>query len=204
MRITLLAGLLLSLLLLARGMAITLHEESAPPAPAGERQTAVAAGKTGFAFYPPVPAELLDLNPGYIFNEARAMSRESRPGKKEAEAVIAISDISYVGSAISSERRIGIISYPEPAAGFSHVAGRVRPGSRPAGGRHVHLAPGETFSGYLVADVLPDRIVFEKDGIRIEKPLIRREPSKTAPQLQADRKPQERPFKGTIIRSGRS
>jgi hypothetical protein len=202
LRITLITGLSISLLLLARGIAVTLQEETAPVSPVIERQAAVAPGKPGFAFYPPVPVKLPDLNQGYIFNAARSLTHEPLEEKKEpAEPLIAVADISYIGSAISSDRRTGVIAYVEPSASFRQTPGRTRSGSQQSASKHVHLAPGDSFGGYLVVQVLPDSIVFEKDGLRIEKPLVTQEGS-TSPHLQAGRRTQDRPA-GDTFRPGR-
>jgi hypothetical protein len=199
LRITLISGLLISLFFLVRAIAGTWQGEEVPVMPVSAQASPAAMSENRIVFYPPVPAELPDLNLGYLFNEARLLVVEPKTDKKDAEPMIAIADVSYIGSVISSDRRVGIIGYREQGAaiGLQQASGRIRPGGQAAAAvdKHAHLAPGENFSGYLVVEVLPEKIVFEKDGIKIEKSIVKANKDRKAPmpQLQVDRRQHERP-----------
>jgi hypothetical protein len=200
LRLTLIGGLLISFALLIQGIAGNRQQEIMPAAPIAENtQAAKPIGKPGFAFYPPVPVELPDLNEGYLFNTARVLTEEPEPEEENVEEApsepgIDIANVYYIGSVIGSERRIGIIAYQEETDHHHRIGAGRRPASRErtAGGSHEHLALGATFNGYLVTEVLPDRIVFEKDGISIEKSLLSQERLPTPPQLQAGERTQRR------------
>jgi hypothetical protein len=200
LRIALISGLLISFFLLVRTIAGTWQEEVVPVMPVSDQASpATMSENRRLVFYPRVPAELPDLNLGYLFNEARLLVVEPKNDKKDAEPMIAIADVSYIGSVISSDRRVGIIGYQEQGAsiGLQQSSGRTRPGGQAAAAvdKHAHLAPGENFSGYLVVDVLPEKIVFEKDGIKIEKSIVKvnKDRRTPMPQLQVDRRTQGRP-----------
>lgn len=198
LRIILVLGLLLSFFLLVGGMSAIWREEPAatvevadktPPRKAMERRE--------IQFYPPVPGRLPDLNRGYVFNEARSLANEGEgEGVAEPAADTTLDEATYVGSVISGERRIGVISYTEQTASQPRAVTRGRPViGAPAGeSKHVQLAPGETFGGYTVAEVLPDRIVFEKNGRKVEKLLTADKQRKQPPQqLQGARRAQRQP-----------
>jgi hypothetical protein len=200
LRITLISGLLISFFLLVGAIAVTWQEDPVPVAPVTDQaRPAAMPEKPGMAFYPQVPAELPDLNLGYVFNEARLLVVEPKSDKKDAEPMVGIADVVYIGSVISSDRRIGIIGYREQGTASQQqpAPGRARPGGQTAAAvdKHAQLTPGETFSGYLVVDVLPEKIVFEKEGIQIEKSILKANKERRAPmpQLQVDRSRQWRP-----------
>ncbi|MDA8165893.1 MAG: hypothetical protein M0017_12785 [Desulfobacteraceae bacterium] len=147
-------------------------------------------------FYPPVPGRLPDLNQGYVFNEARSLVDEKN-GEAAAVADTTLDDATYVGSVISGKRRIGVVAYTEKSIGQQPqrfvIRGRPDMAGAQAGAsqsKHIELAPGETFGGYTVAEVLPDRIVFKKNGRSMEKLLDVAKERKPPPTLPAGRRPQ--------------
>jgi hypothetical protein len=195
LRLFIALGLLLSFLLLAASMMTTWREEPVPAVEVAEKtRSGMAAERRKLNFYPPVPARLPDLNKGYIFNEPRYLADEKSEEGVEAAADATLDEVSYIGSVISGERRIGIIAYAEknPAQQL-RVGGRGRPlnVANQVENKHVRVVPGETFGGYTVAEVLPDRLLFEKDGMKIEKLLAADKERKPPPaQLQGARRTQ--------------
>ena len=204
LRISLIIGLLLTFAFLVKGIADTWRGESIPaPSAAQPARSRTAPEATRVRFYPPVPSRLPDLNQGYVFNEARSLADDDQaPDDNTAqEASVSISDVIYVGSVISGEQRLGIISYPVKEPPAQRPRSFSRPGRRGGSVEYEHdrLAPGETFSGFTVADVLPDRIIFEKGGRKIEKLLSEADKERTPPppQVQEAQKTRRRPTGST-------
>lgn len=129
-------------------------------------------------FNPEIAKPLPDLNQGYVFVEDRELDESdldefTSDGKKEPEIVSStdLEEVFYEGSVIIGELRKALVAYPAAPA-------NVEKGSRtraPVKGRaasvlqHEQLDQGALFMGFVVARVEEDRIVFEKDGEKIEK-----------------------------------
>ncbi len=131
-------------------------------------------------FYPPVPTRLPSLDEGYLFHQTRKLDGVSESeGEEElktaenagdAEAPVDMTKVVYIGSIITGNINKAIISYP---AGKTRARGRNTPvrGRSASSSEYAHLAEGDDFSGYKVTSVAPGKIVFEKGGETIEKPL---------------------------------
>ncbi len=127
-------------------------------------------------FNPEVPSPLPDLAEGYLFTQDRLLDESdldalNKDGKQEKEIVsdLDLEEVTYSGSIIIGDLRKGLISY---SSGQSQVKKGVRGATK---GRvvmtHKQLNQGEVFKGFLVALVDEDRIVFERDGEKVEKLL---------------------------------
>ncbi|MDT8336100.1 MAG: hypothetical protein RQ753_10415 [Desulfurivibrionaceae bacterium] len=123
--------------------------------------------------YPPVPAMLPDLNENYLFNSERSFAEDVQDAGVAAEPMD-LTGITYTGSLIVGQIRIGLITYQEDVsvAGASPAAGQA--GSR----RRVptrtviknkQLAVGENFMGYVVEEIAKDRLVLKKGDEMIVK-----------------------------------
>jgi hypothetical protein len=203
LRLFLVLGLLLSLFILVGGMTATWREEPVPPVEEMEKTPPrTVTDRRQPEFYPPVPGRLPDLNKGYIFNEARVLVDE-KEGEGAAELVVdtTLDEAAYIGSVIKGQRRIGIVSYTEKSGAPPRAVTRGRPVmAAPVGeSKHIQLAPGETFGGYTVAEVLPDRIVFAKNGRTMEKLLNVDKERKQAPQLQGTRPAQRQGGQARVV-----
>jgi hypothetical protein len=180
-------GLLLSFFFLIGSMVATWRQEAVSTAGMDKTRTSTVPVRKKMDFYPPVPARLPDLNRGYIFNEARFLADEKDTEKGPAESTVeaTIDEVMYIGSVITGKRRIGIIAYTEKNEKQSPVVsrGQGRPviTKQQAENKHAQLAPGETFGGFTVAEVLPDRIVFKKNGRKVEKLLAAGKERKSPP-----------------------
>lgn len=183
MRISIIIALLLSLLFLLRS-GITAWQYSPVPAPLkiGNEQESTYNGKADLKFFHQVPVQLPDLHKGYIFNVERELAEEE-PTDLETKTDKDIGDeididfdsVNYAGSIIIGDRHKAIVSYavaPPRRTARSRVR-QVTPRSRQAAGKnkHAQLESGDTFYGYKVTGIYPDKIVFERDEEKIEKRL---------------------------------
>jgi hypothetical protein len=180
-------ALSLSLIFLVKESVVALRADNTPAPPASEGrqaklQTPYPAGEN-MIFYPPVPVALPDLNKGYLFNEERMIegaAGENGGGTEEdlTEPSVDMDTVFYAGSIIIGEMRKGLVMFP-PAK--MPVPTRRTPTKQapapPTERNYVQLGVGETFSGYNVVAVEPDRIVFQKGADTIEK--ILNDPKKT-------------------------
>lgn len=179
LRLSITIGLLLALLLLARVLAVSWQSAGSwEPPPEKEKARRIRTLPPRPArFYPQTPAVLPDLNKGYVFNAERSLSEEEQ-GEGDGEVVevgVDIDKVTYSGSIITSGKRIAIIAYPAPRITPRRVAGRPVRIRRPiAGGPldHKQVSEGDIFSGYTVAAILPEKIIFEKGAEKVEKLLF--------------------------------
>jgi hypothetical protein len=180
-------ALSLSLIFLVKESVVALRADNTPAPPASEGrqvkpQTTYTAEKN-VVFYPPVPISLPDLNKGYLFNEERMIegaAGENADGTEEDSTgpSVDMDTVFYAGSIIIGEMRKGLVMFP-PAK--MPVPTRRTPTKQapapPKEKNYAQLGIGETFSGYKVVAVEPDRIVFQKGADTIEK--ILNDPKKT-------------------------
>ncbi len=171
-------GLFLSLIILARGMIITLDTAPLKNVEDYQKQkrSRPAAIVKPIQFYPPPPPVLPDLNSNYLFNEERSIAgnlTEEGPSG-EQEIAVNIRDVFYVGSVITDEYHKGIVAYPvSKTPPTAAPRGRRLPAAAPveSGMEQVFLTIGDNLGGYKVTEVEPDRIVFKKGTEVIEKML---------------------------------
>lgn len=186
LRLVITIALLGTFFSLVSGMAGTWRDTTLPePEPSRAKPSRPGAASKNIQFYPPVRAPLPELSDGYLFVESRALAGGEKGGGEQESVYVGIDDVFYVGSIISDTLTKGIVAFPDSQGGSRAR----RPGSA-AGGKmkHVSLAPGDTFSGYKVSEVHPDRMVFTKGGEKIEKPLYDPAKKRTAAK-PARRKP---------------
>lgn len=192
LRLGLTVTLCLVFLLLMKELVATFKENPVPPEQPSETQkTKPYVAPRPISLYPAVPARLPDMTDGYLFTETRSIEGEAPAGRNVSSHLVDIDDVLYEGSLIVGDTRKAIISYPEKKGGVTR-AGRYGAKSRNVGKdlEHVQLIVGEAISGYKVVEILPEKIVFEKSGERIEKKLydsdkqrqITSSPQKSSPQ----------------------
>jgi len=146
------------------------------------RPVPLSGSEAGLGQKPAVRA-VPEVGDGYLFNEERQLDvadlgefGESAQETSE-ETAGGLEQVFYSGSLIVGDRRQGLITYQENNRGggqlnrVNRYPGRVLPGAAEAqsGSQHQVLKPGDRFMGYLVVAVEPEKIVFEKGGVKLEK-----------------------------------
>ena len=183
MRISIIIALLLSLIFLLRS-GITAWQYSPVPAPLKTEDVQESAfhGKEDIKFFHSVPVQLPDLHKGYIFNVERELVVEE-PTELEAKTDKDIGDeididfdgVSYSGSIITGDRHKAIVSYSvtPPRRTARARSSRITRRKMQAASKtkYAQLEAGDTFYGYKVTGIYPDKIVFERDDEKIEKLL---------------------------------
>jgi hypothetical protein len=150
-------------------------------------------------FNPEVPSPLEDLNEGYIFLEARELLESdfaafNRGGKKDETPsvdTVDFDEVFYSGSIIIGELRKALVTYPTVQQNVKKGARRGTAKGRGAL-KHEQLDQGGEFMGFLVESVEEDRIVFAKNGERVEKFLHDQNKARVVVKGSA-RKPATRP-----------
>lgn len=138
-------------------------------------------------FNPPVVTPLPDVNKGYVFSEKREFVKDAppEPGKSAQveQGPDPLASVLYSGSVIVGNLRRALVSYQEQSR---ETARRPPPGrgSTPAAAqgtvRNKQLHQGDSFLGYVVATIEPDRIVFAKGELKVEKFLYDRNKKRLA------------------------
>lgn len=197
-RLGLAAALILCLLVQGYALIEALRfdplQESAPMADKERAGKRVVPRSAGVSFYAKPPAQLPDLNTGYIFNEQRNLAGAAGsvvPGRKVED--VSMENVEYSGSVITQASTRALLTYT--------ITGPATRRRVAAGGREGHLTVevGDTVDGYKVSEILPEKIIFTKGGEKIEKILrdrakareqavpqtLRRVPTPTSPQSAA-------------------
>jgi len=173
---SIISGLLIAFLLLARSCFIAWQTGQIPVSPdvdSSGKPTAVVSQEK-IDFYPPPPTTMPDLHKSYLFNEQRELDPTSTA--TEGNDSFKLSDVTYSGSIIIGEEKKALISFSASAKDQPKEQPRRRGqvASRAAvkNVTHQQLVVGEQFNGYEVMEILPERIVFAKNGETIERPLF--------------------------------
>lgn len=144
-------------------------------------------------FNPAVPESLPDVEKGYLFSEKRKVEKEVpmadlkpavvEPGPEILDSVV------YTGSVIIGDLRRALVTFQEPSREAAPGGKPPRPGTprRPpspeaaqAASQNKQLRPGERLLGFVLALVEPNRIVFEKGNLKVEKFLYDRNKKRIA------------------------
>lgn len=186
--ILIIIGLLLSLLFLLQGIWFTLRTDyivALAPQTSQEEKIEKEASATLVKnlLFPEVPTSIPDLTQGYLFTEERTleegdMQKAEEEGQTGGEKAVDLAQVFYEGSIIMGENKVAIII----TSALEVAAGPKQPFSFPKKGgagphpgatvtRHLQLKTGETLGEYVVADILPDKVVFKKGEETIEKLL---------------------------------
>lgn len=135
-------------------------------------------------FNPPVPPTMPDFKTGYLFNEDRQIEEEKEaPQEPEEENLDSddigiatdINEVTYSGAIITETFKRAIITYsPAPqqqAKSERPTSGRIKKiASRGrASLENTQLSEGDLISGYKVASILENKIVFRKGEETVEK-----------------------------------
>lgn len=207
LRLIIIASLLLTLVFSVRGIILTWLADELPAAPSGKSED---SGDMGTAAGPrlkdvrsslKLPDPMPDLHDGYLFTEERTLGEHTSQdaeteaqGPADAETQMDLKDLKYDGSIIIGEKKVALVTYPktelaESGAAPSSPPTKQRPGAHTASPSltgekaHAMLAQGDTFGRYRVAEVAPDKIIFEKNNEMYEKLLY--DPTKSRPTAPA-------------------
>ena len=118
------------------------------------------------SLHPTPPAIAPDLNQGYLFNAERSLNGGGGKGSQARDAAnVAIEKIHYSGSIITDSNPKALLSYAVGGPADSGAGGAPKQG-------FLRVAEGDTVNGYTVAEILPEKIVFSRDGQKITKLLF--------------------------------
>jgi len=203
MRLIIAAVLFISLFAMMRGVSTTWRENRLS-SPAVVKKTAkpvatdnITPEKT--ATPPMQPGKLPDLKVGYLFNADRLLVGDG--DRKKAEDLAASNDLGiqtdiksvvYSGSIIGDNLKQAIIVVPgakKRQAAKRRSIRRKKSLSRGSKNiQNVRVKEGDLLSGYTVASISPEKIVFKKGNEQVEKLLYDPDKKRTAPSRQS-RKP---------------
>lgn len=180
LRIVIILALLVSLFYLVKHI-----QPVAEPGGAGKVATSrpvtapveVTTGEDSNRFNPPVVTPLPDVNKGYVFSEKREYVKTvplaAGKSAQVEQGPDPLASLLYSGSVIVGNLRRALVSYQEQTR--EPALRRPTPGRGPApavsqgGVRNKQLHQGDSFLGYVVAAIEPDRIVFAKGDLKVEK-----------------------------------
>ncbi len=133
---------------------------------------------------PPSSAALPNLQKGYLFNPERSLTNADNAASDKLNAAndlgiqTDISKVTYTGSIIGDNFKVAILTIPTPKTRLRRSSknrfspmNRFRPPRNRSAVKNLRVKEGDLLSGYEVAAITPDRIIFEKDGDKVEKLL---------------------------------
>jgi hypothetical protein len=191
-RLAMAVALLLVLLTQAWGLVSVLRDDPLRSLAVKGKKEASAAMMPGLqSLQPTPPAAPPDLNQGYLFSAERSLTGGGKGGKAQNAANVAIDKIHYSGSIITDK--------PKALLSFSLGGAEDSSGGGPQKQGFLRVAVGDTVNGYKVTEILPEKIIFSRDGQQITKllydkakdrglaptPLSGRGPSGQMPAAQA-------------------
>ncbi len=197
MRLAIAAILFISVFAMMRNISSTWRENRLP-VPVVAKKT---SGNAAPVALPPLaiskpltPSSLPDLKTGYLFNADRLLVGEEE--KKKAENLAAGNDlgiqadiktVTYSGSIIGDNLKQAIIVVPgvkKSRASKTRSVRRKKTSSRQKNVQNVLVKEGDLLSGYTVASISTEKIVFEKGDQKVEKLLYDPSKKRTAPTKQ--------------------
>lgn len=192
-RLAIAVALLLVLLAQAWGLVSVLRDDPLRSLAVKGKKEASAAMPPGLqSLQPTPPVAPPDLNQGYLFSAERSLAGGGKGGKSQNAANVAIDKIHYSGSIIADASPRALLSYALSGPEDSSGGGAQKQG-------FLRVAVGDTVNGYKVTEILPEKIIFSRDGQQITKllydkakdrglapaPLSGRGPSGQMPAAQA-------------------
>lgn len=148
-----------------------------------EKPPAETQGDGPGGFNPVVATPLPDINAGYVFSDKRKYEKDDPATAAKAALVEQgpdpLTTVLYAGSLIAGDLRRALVTYqelPKEAERRRSSSGRTQAAAAQGAVLKKQLNKGERFLGYVVAAIEPDRLVFEKGDLKVEKFLY--DPSK--------------------------
>lgn len=166
-RFAMAVALLLVLLVQAWGLVSVWRDDPLGSLASTEKKEVAAAKVSRTVSMQPVLGVVPDFNQGYIFNAERGLAAGSgRSGQSQNAANVAIDKIHYSGSIITATNPKALLSYSlgGPAVPQDGGVGPQKQG-------FLRVAVGDTVNGYKVTEILPEKIIFSRDGQQITKLL---------------------------------
>ncbi|MDR9500585.1 MAG: hypothetical protein RI601_02190 [Desulfurivibrionaceae bacterium] len=169
--------LVLLLLLLIKANIDTFR--SAPPRQERESAARKEGGRKKISpppitLNPPIRTDLPDLSSNYIFNVQRFLAEEERLGQTAQDSAhdIRPEDIVFNGALISEGYKKALVSYrlSSPSDRRTRQSGPQRQAARPS--QTIRLTVGDELDGYIVTEITPDFILFEKGPETLKKTLF--------------------------------
>lgn len=170
-RFAMAVALLLALLTQAWGLVSVLRDDPLRNLAANkgkkEAQAAIIPGRQ--SLQPTPPATPPDLNQGYLFSAERSLAEGNGKGgqaQKAGNVGVGIDKIHYSGSIITAANPKALLSY-------AHGGQPDSPGEGGGGQQQgfLRVAVGDTVDGCKVTEILPEKIIFSRDGQQITKLL---------------------------------
>jgi len=164
-RLAMAVALLLLLLAQAWGLVSLLRDDPLQSLAAkGKKETqAVVIPGGRQSLQPTPPATPPDLNQGYLFSAERSLAGGGKGGKAQNAANVAIDKIHYSGSIITDKPK-ALLSFALGGPEDSSGGGAQKQG-------FLRVTVGDTVNGYKVTEILPEKIIFSRDGQQITKLL---------------------------------
>lgn len=138
-------------------------------------------------FNPVVATPLPDINAGYVFSDKRKYEKDDPAAAAKAALVEQgpdpLTTVLYAGSLIAGDLRRALVTYQElpKEADRRRSSGRTQAAAGQGAVLKKQLNKGDRFLGYVVAAIEPDRLVFEKGDLKVEKFLYDQNKKRLAP-----------------------
>ena len=168
-RLAMAVVLLLALLAQAWGLVSVWRDDPLRSLAATKKKEAAQAPMEGkiLSLQPTPLGDLPDLNEGYLFNAERSLAAGGgKNGQAQKAANVTIDKIHYSGAIITATNPRALLSYA--LGGQADSSGGAAANQKQG---FLRVAVGDTVNGYKVTEILPEKIVFSKDGQKITKLL---------------------------------
>lgn len=138
-------------------------------------------------FYPS-PGALPNLMQGYLFNKERNLLKK---GKKASSVnSVKIDDVYYAGSIITNNEKVALIFYEKQKSSQKKYV-KTRGKKATSSGNNLlykKLNISDSIGDYTVAQILPDRLILENNGSKLEKLLNDEDKPEIQPPVKTARK----------------
>nr|MBF0222996.1 hypothetical protein [Desulfobulbaceae bacterium] len=163
------------------------------PARDGKKVEKVAGPPAKLNLQPTAPIVMPDLKPGYLFNEERLIESEADKLAEEGEdhgndlGISAdVAQLTYSGSIIGDTFSQALVSFPpgKDAPKTQQSGSRRQRVSKSSAEETARLKVGDVLSGYLVAEISPEKLVLKKGDEVLEKFMYDPDKKRVAPTRQ--------------------
>ncbi len=182
------AILFITVFVMMRGIATTWRENKMAEPVAAARRTNKPVTPHSSArppvVTPPSTAALPNLEKGYLFNPERSLTGTDNTAAEKLNSAndlgiqTNISKVTYTGSIIGDNFKVAILTIPTPKTRFRRLPenrfsprNRFQPPRNRSAVKNLRVKEGDLLSGYKVTAITPEKIIFEKDGDKVEKLL---------------------------------
>lgn len=163
------------------------------PARDGKKVEKVSGPPAKLNLQPTAPMVMPDLKQGYLFNEDRLIESEADKLAEDAEdhgndlGISAdVDQLTYSGSIIGDTFSQALVSFPpgKEAVKPQRSGSRRQRVSKSSAEETARLKVGDVLSGYLVAEISPDKLVLKKGDEVLEKFMYDPNKKRVAPTRQ--------------------